>query len=262
MSKDHHAPNSDAVTGPDHQFDEIAFLYDELMAGVPYRGWVEYLHRVLQQYKCQPKTVLDLCCGTGTVSLILARMGYEVSGVDISSGMIDYARRKAEGQGLSVTFDVQDAARLRLGKRFALVISLFDSLNYILDASDLQNAFYRASEHLDPGALFIFDMNTELALSGRFFDQSNYGSGAPVIYDWRSTYDEDARLCTVYMNFIYRRAGAERRAKIVHYQRAYDIPEVIRMLESAGLSTLAVYDGYTLKKASARSDRVFFVARK
>ncbi len=250
------------LTTPERQFDDIAFLYDELMAGVPYRGWVEYLQRILQHYKYAPKTVLDLCCGTGTVSLILAKMGYRVTGVDISAGMVDYARSKAAGQGLDVDFHVQDAAELRLGKRFDLVISLFDSLNYILDASALQNTFYRVYEHLQPGGLFIFDMNTELALAGRFFDQNNLGSGAPVIYEWRSTYDPDTRICTVNMNFIYRRRGEERHVRIVHYQRAYAVEEVTDMLRRAGLDVLAVYNGYTLRRASSQSDRVFFIARK
>jgi SAM-dependent methyltransferase len=254
--------DEEIITTPDHQFDEIAFLYDELMAGVPYRGWVEYLQRILEHYKYEPKTVLDLCCGTGTVSLILAKMGYQVSGIDISAGMIEYARSKAAGQGLYVDFYVQDAAELRLGKRFDLVVSLFDSLNYILDAAALQNAFYRVYEHLQPGGLFIFDMNTELALAGRFFDQNNLGSGAPVIYEWRSTYDCDTRMCTVHMSFIYRRRGEEKHVRIVHYQRAYGVDEITDMLRSAGLDVLAVYNGYTIRKASVRSDRVFFVARK
>lgn len=258
----HEQHEEDFLVTPERQFDDIAFLYDELMAGVPYRGWVEYLQRILHHHKCTPKTVLDLCCGTGTVSLILARMGYQATGIDLSAGMIEYAANKARSQKLDVDFRVQDAAELRLGKRFDLVISLFDSLNYILDASALQNAFYRVCEHLHPGGLFVFDMNTELALAGRFFDQNNLGSGAPVIYEWRSTYDPEARICTVRMSFIYRRRGEEKHVRIVHYQRAYGIDEIADMLRRAGLDVLSVYNGYTLRRASARSDRVFFVARK
>ena len=254
--------DDEIITTPDRQFDEIAFLYDELMAGVPYRGWVEYLQRILEHYKYQPKTVLDLCCGTGSVSLILAGMDYQVSGIDISAGMIECAGSKAVGQGLRADFHVQDAAELRLGKRFDLVVSLFDSLNYILDAAALQNAFYRVYEHLQPGGLFIFDMNTELALAGRYFDQNNLGSGAPVIYEWRSAYDHDTGMCAVHMSFVYRRRGEEKHVRIVHHQRAYGVDEITEMLRTSGLDVLAVYSGYTLRKASARSDRVFFVARK
>lgn len=256
------ADMSENITDPVSQFDQIAFLYDELMMGVPYSGWVEYVHRILEHFHFQPRTVLDLCCGTGTASLLLAREGYQVAGVDISPGMVEEAKRKAAEKRLPVDFRVQDASSLRMGRRFDLIISLFDSLNYILDASALQNAFHRASEHLQTGALFVFDVNTEVALAGRLFDQSNVGSSANVIYDWRSTYDHETRICSIHMNYIYRSCGAEKRIKIVHYQRAYGIQEIAEMLETAGLSVLAVYNAYTLRKAGSRSDRVFFVAQK
>lgn len=253
---------SERIPDPARQFDDIAFLYDELMSGVPYAGWVEYIHRVLQHFGFEPKTVLDLCCGTGTASLILAKEGYRVTGVDISAGMIECAARKAEAERLPIDFRVQDAGNLRLGKRFDLVVSLFDSLNYILDAATLQNAFHRVYEHLEPGGLLIFDVNTEVALAGRLFDQSNLGSGQRVIYDWRSTYDHDTRICSIRMSFIHRSCGTESHVRITHYQRAYTMFELVRMLETAGLTVLAQYHGYTLRKASSRSDRVFFVARK
>lgn len=247
---------------PESQFDEIAFLYDELMSGVPYRGWVSYLHRILQQFRCRPTTVLDLCCGTGSVSLILAREGYRVTGVDISPEMIERAQRKVQATGLSVDYHVQDASQLRLGRRFDLVISLFDSLNYILDSAALQQVFHRVSEILEPGALFIFDVNTELALAGGYFDQSNIGSRSPVLYHWRSSYDNSSRICRIQMDFVYRRHSAERRVSIVHRQRAYDLDEIRQMLSTAGLDVLAVCDAYSFRKATSHSDRAFFVARK
>ncbi len=262
MKPRHESDNMDAVQPPDFQFDEIAFLYDELMAGVPYRGWVEYLARLLKHFEHKPMTVLDLCCGTGTVSHMMAKIGYQVTGVDISAGMIESARAKNDKKSPDVDFHVQDAASMRLGKKFDLVISLFDSLNYIIEASDLQNAFYRVADHLVDGGMFVFDMNTELALAGRFFDQSNVGHGARVTYDWRSTYNRDTEICTVNMDFVYRSGGEERQVRIMHYQRAYHQAEIVDMLERSGLTVLGVFDGYTLKNASARSDRVFYAARK
>lgn len=249
-----------AIPSPESQFDEIAFLYDQLMSGVPYREWANYLKRILKLYNHRPRTMLDLCCGTGTVSLILAEEGRRVSGVDISPAMIELAAQKAQAIGIRADFHAQDAATFRLGKKFDLVFSLFDSLNYILESSALQQAFYRVSEHLNANGLFVFDMNTELALAGRFFDQSNVGSRSPVNYNWRSTYDPDSCICSINMDFICRQP--ERRISIVHYQRAYDLADVEQMLATAGLEVLDTYDAYSLRKASARSDRVFFVARK
>lgn len=244
------------------QFDEIAFLYDELMTGVPYSAWLDYVERILRRMRYQPRMVLDLCCGTGNASVLLAEKGYEVVGIDISPEMIDCARRKAREGRQQVEFHVADASAFSLKGRFDLVLSLFDSLNYILDASKLQEAFHRVSAHLEQEGLFIFDMNTEFALAAGFFDQSNAATRGSVVYDWRSSYNGLTHICRIGMRFIYRGETPPREIEIVHYQRAYEIGDVCDMLRTSGLEVHAVYDGYSFRPATRRSDRVFFVARK
>ncbi len=155
------------------QFDEIAFLYDELMTGVPYSEWVNYVERILRRAGRKPGRVLDLCCGTGSASILMAERHFDVTGVDISPEMIEIARSKARKAGREIEFHVGDASKLSIPGKFDLVISLFDSLNYILEADKLQQAFDRVSAHLEHDGLFIFDMNTEFALAAGFFDQSN-----------------------------------------------------------------------------------------
>lgn len=246
------------------QFDEIAFLYDELMVGVPYSAWINYVERILHRMRHKPHRVLDLCCGTGNASVLLAGRGYEVVGIDIAPEMIEAARRKAgerwsEGR---LEYRVGDACAFSLPGKFDLAISLFDSLNYILDASKLQEAFHRVSAHLERDGLFIFDMNTEFALAAGFFDQSNAATRGPVVYDWRSSYNGLTHICRIAMRFIYRKENPPREIEIVHHQRAYDVEEVCGMLRTSGLEVHAVYDGYSFHPATRRSDRVFFVARK
>ncbi|MHB1001262.1 MAG: class I SAM-dependent DNA methyltransferase [Armatimonadota bacterium] len=252
---------TDEIVNPSVQFDEIAFLYDELMESVPYQEWINYLDRILDTFNTKPHNILDLCCGTGRVSMLLADQGYHMSGVDISSGMIELARKKSKSKKYNITFEVQDASCLKLPERFDLVISLFDSLNYILDINDLQRCFYRVADHLEPGGLFIFDMNTELAFLEGLFDQRSTGSRSHVLYNWKGSYDQDARLCAIDMDFTYK-SDADRHVHIVHYQRAYDIADIVGMLGASGLEVLAVYDAYTFRRAGAKSDRAFFVARK
>lgn len=263
METHYQSNQSETTSSPALQFDDIAFLYDELMAGVPYSQWVVYLEDLLKKHHSQPQAVLDLCCGTGSVSILLARKGYKVTGVDISSGMIECARNHAEEAEVDIDWYVQDAAALRIPKKFDLAISFFDSLNYILESSALQQVFYRLAEHLSPNALLIFDMNTELALASGLFNQSNLGSmKAPVIYNWRSSYDSSSRICRVHMSFVHRSGGNEKRVETIHYQRAYDQSDVEDMLRSAGLKVEAVYNSYTFRKPSSQSDRIFYVARK
>ena len=260
--EDKSSSKTEDFSTPDLQFDEIAFLYDELMAGVPYRQWIDYVFRITRRYGCHPRAILDLCCGTGNVSLLLAEDGYQVSGVDISPGMIECAKRKAEQRGVYVDFHARSASELHLRRKFDLVISLFDSLNYILESSELQQAFHRVSAHLEPGGLFIFDMNTELALAMGFFNQSNLGNSLPVHYNWHSSYDRATQICSIRMDFRYRRGGADKHVEVMHYQRAYGQDEIAGMLRVSGLEVLAVFNAYTFRKAAKSIDRIFFVAGK
>ncbi len=244
------------------QFDDIAVFYDKLMAGVPYSAWTDYIQRIVKKFGRKPQWVLDLCCGTGSVSILLAKKGYHVVGVDISSEMIAVAREKARAEHVSVDFYVQDVCRLSLGSRFDLVVSLFDSLNYILDPDNLREAFQRTARHMTEDSLLIFDLNTELALEGGFFDQDNIGSGLPVEYIWRSSYDKPSRICTISMAFNYKDTEGMRHIELKHYQRAYSQDEIVSMLSESGLTTLAAYHGYTFREATKSSDRIFYVATK
>lgn len=247
------------VAGPESQFNEIAFLYDELMDGVPYNGWVRYLHSILNRLNYRPESILDLCCGTGTVTRILSSQGYSVAGVDISAEMIKCARNLANNEGKSIEYFIQDAATFDIGRQFDLVISFFDSLNYIINENDLQSCFKQVHKHLHHNGFFIFDMNTEFALMAGFFNQSNNGSRSPVIYNWKSKYDPNTHICAVEMDFIYHDSIKKH---VVHFQRAYEDSEIINMLHNAGLEIVSVYDAYTFKEVNSKSDRAFYIARK
>ncbi len=247
---------------PTEQFQRIAGLYDELMAGVPYANWVHYLHRLLQERNARPRSILDLACGTGTVSLLLAQRGYQVTGVDLSAAMIEEAKQKAP-QNSRLEFHVQDAAELNLpGRKFDLCISLFDSLNYILQPDRLQQAFERVAMHLSRQGLFVFDMNSEYALVNCYFTQDNLGTDAPLKYYWTSSYEHTTRLCTVLLHFSSNNAQGETKTDVVHQQYAYREQEVREMLQTAGFNEIQTYQAYTMKKPGRTTDRIFYVARK
>ncbi|MDO8588923.1 MAG: methyltransferase domain-containing protein [Armatimonadota bacterium] len=243
------------------QFTEIARHYDALMAGVPYRYWVEYIEDILKRLDNRPSAVLDAACGTGNVSEILAEYGYDVTGVDISPEMVEVARSKTGEYG-PVDYHVQDIAVLELGKSFDLIISLFDSLNYITEPNHLQKALARIAAHLAPGGVFIFDVNTEYALAHGFFNQANLDSRNYPKYIWSSSYDRNSRICTVTMVFEVLDGAVTRQFTEVHRQRAYGVEELEEMIADAGLQLVDMFHAYTFSKPRRRSDRVFFVARK
>lgn len=240
------------------QFNEIASYYDSLMAGVPYKLWVDYLEGILRRLDYHPNTVLDVACGTGNVSEILAERGYQVVGIDISQPMIEAAKRKRS----NVEYHAQDVAELNLGRQFDLAISLFDSLNYVIDPDQLRRGMTRVAEHLVTGGLFIFDVNTIYALSNHFFDQANLSPNREPRYVWRSEYDHSTRICRVDMTFEVTENGAKRQFKEVHYQRGHTLEELAQWLMEAGFEVVETFHAYRFRKPNRRSDRVFFVARK
>lgn len=245
-------------------FQSIAPYYDLLMRDVPYKGWVEYLHQILDSRGFNPRRILDLACGTGSVSEILTSFGYEVVGVDLSQPMIERARKKASEKGLQIEYHVQNAANLEVfGEGFDLCVSLFDSLNYIIDRTDLATTVKRVYEHLRPGGLFIFDINSVFALEGGFFDQDNTHSHARLRYVWRSEYDPKSRLCTVNMRFFLRdRHGIDQEFGEQHLQFAYEEDEVREMLIEAGFYRVQTYNAYSLLPVRRTTDRIFFLAER
>jgi SAM-dependent methyltransferase len=241
------------------QFKRIAAYYDDLMAGVPYNLWVEYLTGILKRMDYSPGNVLDVACGTGNVSELLADRGHKVVGADIAPDMIEVARSKESG----VEYHIQDMAELDLGgRKFDLAISLFDSLNYITDPARLAQAIKRVGEHLVDGGVFIFDVNTEYALAHHFFDQANLASHHYPNYVWNSEYDHSTRICTVNMTFRVIENGENVEFKEVHLQRAHSLEEITTMLIDAGFEVVDIFHAYKFRRPSRRSDRVFYVARK
>lgn len=223
------------------------------MDGVPYRMWIAYLKLIWSKVGVAPASVLEVCCGTGTLARMLAEDGHKVTGVDVSKPMIREAKKLARDACLSnISFFAQDAATLKLGKRFDAAFAFFDSLNYVTDPARCAAVIGRTATHLNPGAPFVFDLNTAFAFENRMFDQKDMRRKAKVRYDWKGRYDDKTRICVVDMDFYV--DGKEFRE--THVQRAHSVDEVTGWMADAGFTSLAVYDAYTLDRPKKRSDRI------
>ncbi len=241
----------------------MAACYDALMARVPYRRWVDYVERLVETRRARGVSlphlelgqVLDLACGTGKVGSELRRRGYNVVGVDLSEPMA----RQCAGQEPPLSVAVMDATRLGLRPQFLnLVVCLYDSLNYILEPEGLQECFRRVQEALAPGGLFIFDLNTTRALREGLFTQCDLSPFSPVQYRWEAHWDAARKVCRVEMWF---RCRGEEFTEI-HYERAYEEPEVRAWLKQSGFSYVRSYDAYTLYPVGPMAERMFFVAER
>lgn len=239
-------------------FTDVSAYYDTLMSAVPYRSWVDYVLAILEREGHRPERVLDLCCGTGKVGSELRRRGYDTVGVDLSEGMV---RRCASREPVLPAI-VMDASALGLRQdSFDLVVSLYDSLNYLVQPGALERCFEGVSHTLRPGGLMIFDMNTIHALRIGLFTQNNTNTLEPLEYRWKSHWDESRRLCKVEMNFRWRGSGEKMEFSETHYERAWEEEEVRDMLAAAGMETLHVYNAYDFREPGVFSNRVYYVAR-
>jgi SAM-dependent methyltransferase len=241
------------------EFDQVAEHYDHLMKTVPYRHWVDYVESLLRRWEARPVDVLDLACGTGRVGSEMVRRGYQVRGADLAEPMV----RECIRQEPPLPAMVCDASQIGVADtRFDLVVSLYDSLNYILVPEKLAAAVREAHRILRSGGLFIFDLNTERALASGLFTQDNMRSDDPLQYTWEAHWDPKSRICRVDMLYYWNGDGGPKHFRETHYQRAYDNSEVLSMLRMAGFARFESYSAYTFRAVTPLSDRAYYVAVK
>jgi ubiquinone/menaquinone biosynthesis C-methylase UbiE len=240
------------------EFGPVAAFYDDLMSSVPYPMWIGYYLLLLAKQDVKPRSFLEVCCGTGTLSLLMHKEGKIIEGFDLSEPMIRRAREKAAEAAADIRFEVMDASSFDMGKSYDAAFCFFDSLNYIIDPAKLQLAFHRVAEHLPSGGSWVFDLNTAYAFEQKMFNQKKLSPRAKVRYDWTGDYDPASRLIEVQMKFWV----GDREYRETHVQRAHDFWEVREMLGRAGFHQIDVYHSYTLDPPRAKSDRIHIACTK
>ena len=244
-------------------YGEFARVYDLLMKDVPYDSWLDYLKALFDKHALRPGLMLELGCGTGNMTIRLAKAGYEMIGVDLSAEMLLQAKEKAESEGLDILFLQQDMREFELYGSVSCILSLCDSMNYILEERDLLEVFMWVDNYLEPCGLFIFDMNTHYKCQNAMECQSFIEDLPEVTYIWDNFYDEETRINEYALTlFIKRENDLYDRVDELHYEKAYTPEKIREMLEQAGLKLLKIYDDNRFTKASARSERVYYVAKK
>jgi ubiquinone/menaquinone biosynthesis C-methylase UbiE len=225
------------------------------MSSVPYEMWISYLKLLWANFDMKPSRILEVCCGTGTLSRMLAKEGFHVVGVDLSSAMIKEAKRIAKQENTVIRYEKCDACAMSLNETFDAAFSFFDSLNYLANADQCKQAIVKTANHLRHGGCFVFDVNTAYAFEQNMFDQRDKRKDAAVAYDWKSDYDRATKICRVTMHF-----WADGKAFIEeHFQRAHSLQELEEWMKAAGFRTIHFYDAYTLDPPRPRSDRVHAV---
>lgn len=240
----------------------LAGSYDGLMADGAYRRRADYLERQFRQSPIPVRTVLDLACGTGTISCLLAERGYQVIATDGSEEMLTQAAAKAGALQPGPLFLRQDMPRLRLLEPVDAAVSTLDSLNYLTRERDLRETLRRVFRWLKPGGQFLFDVNTPCKL--RRMDGQLYTDETEESFCvWRTFFSEKTQVCTYQVDlFQLRPDGAWERSFEEHRERAWSEAQLRRFLEEAGFSRIRLFGDLSRRPPKAEEDRWIILANK
>lgn len=236
--------------------------YDQLMRSVSYTQRCDQLCTLLDRYQVKPELVLDLACGTGSLTLELARRGFEPIGVDASPEMLSEAQQKAAEAGQSILFLCQKMQKLDLYGTVGAVFCTLDSINHLTKPVDVQETFRRVSLFLEPGGLFLFDVNTVYKHQNVLSDHTFVLETDDVFCVWQNELQPDQVTVQIQLDFFSRRDKLYMRSSERFRERAYTEEELSAWLREAGLEVLEYCAERSLKKPSPDTERIIFVARK
>lgn len=242
-------------------YENLAASYDRLTNDVDYEATVAFYEKILAREGVKPRTAVDLACGTGSVAILLAEKGLRVTGVDLSEEMLTVASQKAQEMEKPPMFVCQPLQALRLPVAVDLAVCALDSLDYITDPEDCAEALRRVYKALNPGGIFLFDVNTPeklRAMDGQvFLDEDD-----DVYCVWRGEFDEETNICSYGMDLFQRQGKLWERSFEEHREYAYSREQLTTYLKDAGFTHIRVYGDRRLEAPAEGEQRIYFSARK
>ena len=249
-------------------YTDFACVYDQLMDETPYAQWCENIAQALGEYGIRDGLVLELGCGTGSLTELLAARGYDMIGVDNSDEMLNIACEKREKSGRDILYLNQDMRSFELYGTVRAVVSVCDSLNYLLEDEDLTACFRLVNNYLDPGGIFIFDFNTRYKYETVIGDSVIAENREDCSFIWENYYDADSGIneydLTIFVKEPEASSSGEElfsRFQEVHFQRGYTLEEMWSFIERSGLAFVRAFDADTLGAVTGTSERIYCVAQ-
>ena len=242
-------------------YKALAVSYDRLTNDVDYSAVVDFYNQILSREGIKPRTAVDLACGTGSVAIRLAELGMQVTAVDMSEDMLTVASQKASTMENPPRFVCQPLQELHLPKGADLAVCALDSLDYITEPADCAQAIKRVYKALNPGGIFIFDVNTPeklRAMDGQvFLDEDE-----DVYCVWRGEFDEETNICSYGMDLFQRDGSCWHRSFEEHQEYAYSQEQLTGYLKDAGFTHIEVYGDRHFEAPAEGEQRIYFKARK
>ena len=242
-------------------YKALAASYDRLTNDVDYEAVMDFYRKIMEEEGVHPRSAVDLACGTGSVTQLLARQGIPTIGVDLSEDMLTQAQLKTADMDNPPRFICQSLDKLKLYKAVDLAVCALDSLDYITDPRQCRQAIHRIFRALNPGGLFIFDVNTPeklRAMDGQvFLDEDD-----DVYCVWRGQFDEETNICSYGMDLFQREGKRWVRSFEEHREYAYSAPQLTGWLREAGFTRIRVYGDRKLSDPEPGEQRIYIKARK
>ncbi|MDZ7774021.1 MAG: class I SAM-dependent methyltransferase [Balneolaceae bacterium] len=249
------------------EYSKLAEVYDALMEDVDYAYWADFIDALMQQHHPDPRHVLEVACGTGSLAISLDELDcYEITATDKSPDMIRQARRKGREAGSEVDFRVMDFLDIDLDQRYDVVFSVFDSVNYLHSTRQVDAMLQETRRVLRPGGLLIFDFTTprnSIQAIRYLNNEEGYAEGG-YRYFRKSRYDPEEKIH--YNDFRIEKLADDRETVLrefreLHRQRIYTLTEMREVVAATDYRLAAAYKGFEMEEADNRSLRITMVLR-
>lgn len=245
-------------------YSYFAEFYDKLTKNVCYKELADYIISIGSKYKHEFGLTLDLACGTGELTIELAKRGIDILGVDLSIDMLSKAQYKAQLNDLNILFLCQDMRKLDLFGTVDTVICSLDSINHLIKESDIQDCFNRVSLFLNPGGYFIFDVNT-------LYKHRNILANNTFVYDvddvycvWQNQLLEDTNCVQINLDFFEKQEKSPlySRSSEEFLERAYSSKRIEEIINASGMEVVDCFDNFTFNEPQETSQRLVYIVKK
>ena len=241
-------------------YSSFASFYDPLTLNIDYKSQADYYLEIFGRFGTSPKLLLDLACGTGSLTVELMGKGIDVIGVDASAQMLSIASGKAGEAGFSPLLLCQPMQSLDLYGTVDTAVCMLDSINHLTRPEDVRETFRRLHLFVEPGGLFVFDVNTPYKHRKVLGDNTFVYDVDEVFCVWRCSCRD--LTVSIEMDFFEREKGLYRRSRECFSERAYPDEDLRGWLSDAGFEVLAVYEDFSFRPANEQSERTVYVTRR
>ena len=244
-------------------YTSFASVYDTFMDNIPYEEWAEYLVGLLKEYGIHDGLVLDLGCGTGNMTELLAHAGYDMIGIDNAEEMLEIAMEKRAKSGHDILYLLQDMREFELYGTVKAIVSICDSINYITEEEDMLEVFRLVNNYLDPKGIFIFDFNTIYKYREVLGNQTIAEDRDECSFIWDNYYYEDEQINEYELSLFIKESDSDlyRKYQETHFQKAYDLEIIKGLIVQSGLEYITAYDAFTKDAPTGESERIYVIAR-